>query len=182
MFPYRLVVYIYASFVFQKLIKPKVLWSKQKRLLTCLDPKFVIMHLLQLNLSWLQKVMNRESLSALQTMHHLTTNTPDRLQYPQVLLQDEVEEDSGYTLQHLVEQFVCQTQSPNIKVGLNKCPACTDLYSHVAKQGNKTQQRTFRVAKQFRPVVESIRYKNSPYVARTAFRTPSLRKAILYVK
>ena len=40
--------------------------------------------------------------------------------------------------------------------------------------------RTFRVAKRFRPVVESTRYKNSPYVARTAFRTASLRKAILH--
>ena len=30
---------------------------------------------------------------------------PGRLQYPQVFLQDEVEEDSGYALQHLVEQY-----------------------------------------------------------------------------
>lgn len=37
----------------------------------------------------------------------------------------------------------------------------------------------FRVAKRFRQVVESTRYKSSPYIARTVFRAPSLRRALL---
>ena len=49
----------------------------------------------------------------------------------------------------------------------------------VAKLGQKRPIRTFRVARRFRPMVESIRYKDSPYTLRTAFKAPSLRKAML---
>lgn len=49
----------------------------------------------------------------------------------------------------------------------------------MSKAGQKRPVRKFRVAKRFRQVVESTRYKNSPYTARTLFRTPSLRKAML---
>ena len=49
----------------------------------------------------------------------------------------------------------------------------------MSKAGQKIPVRTFRVAKRFQQVVESTRYKNSPYTAGTLFRTPSLRKAML---
>jgi hypothetical protein len=49
----------------------------------------------------------------------------------------------------------------------------------VAKAGQKRPVRKFRVAKRFQQFVESTRYKNSPYTARTAFRAPSLRRAML---
>lgn len=49
----------------------------------------------------------------------------------------------------------------------------------MAKAGQRRPVRIFRVARRFRPMVESIRYKNSPYTARTAFRAPTIRKALL---
>lgn len=49
----------------------------------------------------------------------------------------------------------------------------------IAKPGQKRSVRTFRVAKRFRGVVESTRYKNSPYTMRTAFKAPTLRRAML---
>ena len=47
------------------------------------------------------------------------------------------------------------------------------------KTGQKRPVRHFRVARRFKPIVESICYKNSPYTARKAFRVPTFRKALL---
>ena len=49
----------------------------------------------------------------------------------------------------------------------------------VTAPGQKRAVRMFQVPKRFWPVVQSIRYKDSPYTARAAFRAPSLCKAIL---
>jgi hypothetical protein len=49
----------------------------------------------------------------------------------------------------------------------------------VAKTGQKRPLRTFRVARRFRPMVESICYKDSPYTLRTACKAPTIRKAML---
>ena len=49
----------------------------------------------------------------------------------------------------------------------------------MGKSGQKRPVRCFRVARRFKPIVKSIRYKNSPYTACKAFRVPTFHKALL---
>ena len=49
----------------------------------------------------------------------------------------------------------------------------------MVKRGHKRPLHVFKVASRFKKVVESTRYKSSPYTARTAIKAPTIRKAIL---
>ena len=47
------------------------------------------------------------------------------------------------------------------------------------KRGHKRPIRVFKVASRFKKMVESTRYKHSPYTARAAVKVPTIRKAVL---
>lgn len=83
---------------------------------------------------------------------------------------------------------ICHASSPAVvKVGFHQLifsiifnSDCT-LY-FVGERGESRPEKTVRmfwVARWFRPMVESIRYKNSPYTTHTAFKAPTIRKAML---
>lgn len=51
----------------------------------------------------------------------------------------------------------------------------------MVNRGQRRCVRTFQVAPRFKKIVESTRYKSSPYTACTALKVPSVGKAMVKV-